>query len=276
MFGIFGLHHILNSINVVLFLIVEYFILVKAKIKKKLLLIIVFIASLGNYILFVQRYGFFILLMMAFCLLYYSGKKIKLRTYIIFASIIVGLIIGIQSLRTTELIKEYIIIGSRIKFSSKYAIFAIPYMYLSMNIENFVKYYSHIHNHSYGFFTFGFFTELIDVKHWISEYFNFDKFRLHIRGYNTFPFYWSYFYDFGILGLSVIPFIIGFTISEIYYYLHRNPNVVVLALYTVAFAVIAISFSSDPLTRLDTMLDFTVIVFAQFFFMNKNLVKAGN
>ena len=63
MFGIFGLHHILNSINVVLFLIVEYFILVKAKIKKKLLLIIVFIASLGNYILFVQRYGFFILLM---------------------------------------------------------------------------------------------------------------------------------------------------------------------------------------------------------------------
>jgi oligosaccharide repeat unit polymerase len=138
-----------------------------------------------------------------------------------------------------------------------------------MNIENFVKYYSQIDNHSFGFFTFDFLTALTGLKHWIEEYFNFDKFRLHIGGYNTFPFFWPYYYDFGISGIAIMPFIIGFIISELHYFLHRNPNLIILTLNSVAFAVIMISFNSDPLTRLDMMFNFVVIVFAQFFFLKK-------
>ena len=102
---------------------------------------------------------------------------------------------------------------------------------------------------------------------------NFEKFKMYIGGYNTYPFYWPYYLDFGIAGLAIIPFIIGFIISEIYYYLHRNPGLVVLALTTIGFAVIMISFNSDPLTRLDMMFNFIVIVLAQFLFLNKSRKK---
>jgi oligosaccharide repeat unit polymerase len=276
LFGIFGLHLIVSSANVILFLIIQYFIFIKANIKKKWFLIFVFIVAMGNYILIVQRYGLFIVIMMAFCLIYYSGRKVKLRTFIIFGSIIISLIIGIQSLRTTELITAYIIIDSKMKLSPQYAEFAIPYMYVVMSIENFAKYYSHINNHSFGFFTFDFLSALTGIKHWVEEYYNFDKFRLHIGGYNTFPFYWAYYYDFGIAGLALIPFIIGFVISEIYYYLHRSPNIIILTLFSIAFAVISISYSSDPLTRLDMMFNFSVIVFAQYYFWNKPTGEPSN
>ena len=226
-FGIFGLHHILNSINAVLFLIIQYFIFVKAKVKKKLLLILVFILSMGNYVLFVQRFGFFIFLMMSFCLFYYTSKKVRLRTYIIFAAIGIFLIVGIQSLRTTELINAYLFYDSKMKFSTQYSEFTLPYMYISMNMENFVKYYSHIENHSFGFFTFDFLFEGSSTRRLISEYFGFKKLGFFIGGYNTYPFFWPYYYDFGIAGLAIIPFIIGFIISEIYYYLHRNPGILI-------------------------------------------------
>ncbi len=269
LYGIFGLHLIVSSANVILFLVIQYFIFVKAKYQKKSVLVMVFILALANYVLIVQRYGFFILLMMAFCLFYYSGKRIKPRTIIIFTAIVILVIAGIQSIRTTELFTTYVYINSKMKFSSRYAEFTIPYMYVSMNIENFVKYYSHIENHSFGFFTFDFLTALTGIKHWVAEYDNFEKFKMYIGGYNTFPFFWPYYLDFGITGLAIIPFIIGFIISEIYYYLHRNPSLVVLALTTVGFAVIMISFNSDPLTRLDMMFNFIVIVLAQFLFLNK-------
>lgn len=271
MFGIFGLHYILQSIIVVLFLIIEYFILINKNRFKKTLLSLVFLLSLGNYILFVQRYGLFILLMMGFCLFYYSGRKIRPRTIIIFTAILIGLIAGIQSLRTTQLGLEYFYLESQMKFPSSYAGYTIPYMYISMNIENFVKYYPQI-PHTFGFYTFGFITDIL--KAFVVDYHNFDKFSLHIGGYNTFPFFWAYYYDFGTIGLSIIPLIIGFIISEVYYYLHRNPNIVILTLYCIAFTVIILSFNSDPLTRFDTMLPFTVIVLVQFLIINKSEDKS--
>jgi oligosaccharide repeat unit polymerase len=270
LFGVFGLHLIVSSANVLLFLVIQYFIFVKANYRKKGILIFVFILGLANYILIVQRYGFVILLMMAFCLFYYSGKRIKPRTIISFSLIVLVVIIGIQSLRVTGLFTYYVYTNSEMKFSPAYAELTIPYMYLSMNIENFVKYYPKIENFAYGFFTFDFLTALTGIKHWVAEYANLEKFRMYIGGYNTYPFFWPYYLDFGIAGLAVIPFAIGFIISEVYYYLHRNPSLVVLTLATVGFAVIMISFNSDPLTRLDMMFNFTVIVLAQFLFVNKS------
>ncbi len=269
LFGVFGLHLIVSSANVILFLVIQYFIFVKANFQKKAVLIFVFILGLANYVLIVQRYGFFILLMMAFCLFYYSGKRIKPRTIIIFTTILVLVIVGIQSIRVTELFTYYVFTNSEMKFSPRYAELTIPYMYISMNIENFVKYYPKIENFAYGFFTFDFLTALAGIKHWLAEYYNFEKFRMYIGGYNTYPFFWPYYLDFGIVGLAIIPFIIGFIISEIYYYIHRNPNLLTLALTTVGFAVIMISFNSDPLTRLDMMFNFIVIVLAQYLFLNR-------
>jgi oligosaccharide repeat unit polymerase len=268
-FGVFGLHVIVSSVNIVLFLIIQYFIFVRSHKIKKSILVLVFIIAMGNYVLIVQRYGFIILLMMVICLYYYAGKKIKGRTILIFVSILVVTIIGIQSLRMSELIKAYIIFESKIKFSMKYAEFAIPYMYLSMNLENFVKYYSHVDNHSYGFFSTEFIFHFFGAKYFVADYFHFGKFRNYISGYNTYPFFWSYYYDFGLFGLALIPFALGFIISEVYYFLHRNPNLTVLAIYSVAFSVIMVTFNSDPLTKSEMVFSYVVIVLSQFYFVKK-------
>jgi oligosaccharide repeat unit polymerase len=268
-FGVFGLHVFVSSVNVVLFLIIQYFILVRANKTKKSFLILIFLISMGNYILIVQRYGFFILLMMAFCLYYYAGKKLSGRTIVIFASILILTVIGIQSLRISELVKAYIIIQSKIKFPMKYAELAIPYMYLSMNLENFVKYYPQLDNNSFGFFSTEFLSHLVGAKYFIADYFGFDKFKNYIGGYNTFPFFWPYYYDFGIFGLAFIPMALGFIASEVYYFLHRNPSLTLLAIYSVAFSVIMVTFNSDPLTKTDMVLSYFVIIMSQSFFVKK-------
>lgn len=273
MFGVYGLHYIVNSINVVLFLIIQYFIFVKSSFTKKSVLVLIFILSLGNYILFVQRFGLFILFMMAFCLYYYSGKKLRIRTVILFFVLLSGLIIGIQSIRATQLFSSYIYVQSEMKFSPRYLDFTLPYMYLSMNVENFVKYYSHVQDHSFGFFTFEYLIEASTIRKWFIDYYNFNRIENYIGGYNTYPFFWTYYLDYGVAGLALMPFIIGFIFSEIYYFFHRNPTLVMLALVSIAFAVIMISFNSDALSRLDTVLPFTVIVLAQFLFIKRKSVK---
>ncbi len=272
-FGVYGLRYISSSFNVVLFLIMMYFIFVKDHTSKKYVLSFIFLISFGNYILFVQRYGFFLILLMGFCVFYYSGRKINAKIVILFIIVLSGFVILIQSLRTTEIAQLIVYYDSKMKFSSDYAVFTIPYMYLSMNVENFVKYFSHIENFRYGLHTFDFISEATTARLLLFDYFNYSKTKFYIGGYNTYPFYWPYYLDFGIAGLAMIPFILGFVFSEIYYSLHRNPTILVLILYSIAFSIILISFSSDPLTRLDSMLPFAVIVLAQVFIIKKPSIE---
>ena len=269
-FGVFGLHILVSSVNVILFLILQYFILVRRHRVKKTFLILFFIISMGNYVLIVQRYGLFLLIMMAFCLYYYSGKKISGRTIIIFASLLLLTVIGIQSLRVSELIKAYIIYNSKIKFPMRYAELAIPYMYLSMNLENFARFYSQVENHSFGFLSTEFIFHFFGTKYFIAEYFGFEKFKYFIGGYNTYPYFWPYYYDFGVLGLGLIPLGIGFIISEVYYFLHRNPSLTLLAVYSVAFSVLMVTFNSDPLTKTEMVLSYTLIIVLQLFIVKKD------
>ena len=273
MFGIFGLHLFVAGVNVILFLIVEYFILINAKIKRKLILSLIFVISAGSFLLLLQRYNFFILFFMILCFYYYSGRKLNLKVVFVFCALIAGIIIGIESLRISKLAEAYIFYANEMKFSYKYAFLAQVYMYIVMNLENFVKEFPHIINHSYGLFTFDFLTAITGIKHWVLDYFQLEKFPHYIGGYNTFPFYWVYYYDFGALGLAVIPMVIGFVISELYYHLHRNPNIIILVLYSIGFTIIVISYSSDPLTRLDMMFNFVVIAIAQVSIMKKNEKK---
>jgi oligosaccharide repeat unit polymerase len=273
MFGVFGLHLFVADVNVILFLVVEYFMLIKANITKKIILGVIFMIASGSFLLLLQRYNFFILFFMILCFYYYSGRKLNFKVVIVFGILITGIIIGIESLRVSKLAEVYIFYYSRMKFPYKYSFFAGPYMYVVMNLENFVKEFPHITNHSYGLFTFDFLTAFTGIKHLVLDYFNLTKFPYFIAGYNTFPFYWVYYYDFGALGLAIIPFVIGFVISEFYYKLHRNPNLVVVVLYSIGFAVIIISYSSDPLTRLDMMFNFVVTAIAQIYIIKKSQKK---
>lgn len=267
MFGVFGLHLLVNGVNVILFLIVQYFILIKADYKRKIFLSIIFLLATGTFLFLLQRYNFFILTVMVFAFIYYSGRNIRLRTFLIMGLVLVGSVMIIRSLRIAQLAEFYFYYMAEMKFSVDYAIFSEPYMYIVMNLENFVHNFDKIKNHSLGFFTMDFLTALLGIKHVIAEYFSLDKFPYFISGYNTFPFYWAYYYDFGILGLFFLPTFLGFMISYVYYKLRTDPNVFRLVLYCIGFIVIVISYSSDPLTRLDMVFNFTVIYLSQFFFI---------
>lgn len=272
-FKVFGINYIINSVNVILFLVIQYLILVREKIKEKVILVTIFIISLGDYILIVQRYGLFIFLMMAFGFYYYAGTKIKLSSIFAFLIFLIGLVIGIESLRESKLVIGFMILNAKTKLPIQYSVFVLPYMYVAMNLENFVKYYSQITHYAYGFHSFGFFVDGIGIGHWIAEYFSFSKFKLYISGYNTYPFYWSYFLDFGIAGLALIPCLLGFFISEVYYHFRRNPTLTTLTIYAIAFAVMVISYSSDPLTRLDTMLPFIILISVQTYIVKHSSEK---
>jgi len=263
MFGIFGLHLLVNGVNVILFLIAEYFILIKSNLKRKMLLSLIFLISTSSFFLLLQRYNFFMLGIMVFAFLYYSGKRIRLRTFLYGILIMASLVVIIRSVRIAQFAEYYFYVTSEMKFPIKYAFLSEPYMYITMNLENFVKNYDKLDFHTFGFFTTDFLMALSGLKHLLTEYLNVEKFPHYIGGYNTFPFYWAYYYDFGLIGLTFIPMILGFLISEVHYRLHRIPNLSNLALYTVGFAVILISYSSDPLTRLDMVFNFALIVLVQ-------------
>ncbi len=135
MFGIFGLHLFVAGVNVILFLVVEYFILIKSKIKRKITLSIIFIISAGSFLLLLQRYNFFILFFMILCFYYYSGRKLNIKVLLVFGVLIVGIILGIKSLRISQLAEAYIFYTDEMKFSYKYASFSSPYMYIVMNLK---------------------------------------------------------------------------------------------------------------------------------------------
>ncbi|MBU0559646.1 MAG: oligosaccharide repeat unit polymerase [Bacteroidetes bacterium] len=272
MFGVFGIHLLVNGVNIILFLIAEYFILIKGKTSKKILLSVVFLISLSSFFLLLQRYNIFLLGVMIFGFLYYSGKHIRFRTFLIAFLIMAGLVVLIRTVRIAQFAEYYFYATSKMKFPIKYAFLSEPYMYIVMNLENFVENFDKIQFHTYGLFTADFITALAGIKHWVADYLNVDKFEYFISGYNTFPYFWAYYFDYGMMGLAAIPLILGFSISEIYYRLHRMPNLVNLTLYSIGFVIIVISFSSDPLTRLDMVFNFVVIAIVQYFISFSNSI----
>jgi len=270
-FGVFGIHMIVNGINTILFLIIQYFVFIKYKPIKKTFLGIVFLISLLSFSLLVQRYNFFIVSFMILCFLYYSSKYVKFKTLLIFMAIAIGFLVLIQTVRLAKYAEFYFYTFAEMKFPIKYAIFSEPYMYITMNLENFVRAVPKIENYTYGYFTLDFLLALTGMKHWLADYFSLEKFPTFIGGYNTFPFYWAYFRDFGYVGLTIIPFILGYVISEIYYKLHSSPHLIYVSMYSIGFVTLVISYSSDPLTRLDMVFNFILIVLAQFYITRKTI-----
>ncbi len=262
-FGVFGVHLIVNGINVILFLIAEYFIFIRGNKSRKALLAVVFIIASASFLTLLQRYNMFMLSMMILCMIYYAKRRIRLRTFVLAAGIVMAFVVTIQSVRLANIAEYYIYSVSQMKYPVRYAVFTEPYMYIVMNLENFVYAAPKIIDHTYGLFTFDFIAALTGVKHTLAEYLNVTKFPHYISGYNTFPFFWAYYYDYGLLGLAFIPFILGLIFSEIFYALHRNPTLVALSMYCVVFSILVVSIISDPLTRLDMMFNFVFIIVIQ-------------
>jgi oligosaccharide repeat unit polymerase len=80
-------------------------------------------------------------------------------------------------------------------------------------------------------------------------------------GYNTFPFFFYYLQDFGILGVTLFPFGLGVASWVIYHRMRTMPTLNAIALYAFCFYAMVISFFTNPLT----MLNFAFVVAAVLF-----------
>lgn len=241
-FTMFGIGLFLHNVVLIVLFSVIYSILVREETKKKLFLGLLSVVSVGLYSLTLQRYQIFMTILLVIILLYYTTYKIKLRTTLIAGIVIIIFFFLVSSFRAGEIIIFVLYKISRMKFSPEYAIFTEPYMYVTMNLENFARSVGKIEEFSYGYYTFDFVTAITGLKHWISEYFFMKENPFLNSSYNTYSAFWTYYRDFGVLGIFVIPFLGGAGISSLYYSLREQPDLFKISIYGVLIYGVVFSF----------------------------------
>ena len=136
------------------------------------------------------------------------------------------------------------------KFPKEYAFFTEPYMYFVMNLENFARAVHQLDYHTYGYYTFDFITAMTGLKYWVYNYFNMNRLPYLISNYNTYSAFWSFYYDFGVIGLALIPLVLGLGTGLLYYRMRSGPSIKNVTAYGVMVFVILISFFVFPLSFL--------------------------
>lgn len=244
----FGL--LIHSAPVILLLVVEYFLYSKSKIKlRKYVLVTTAIITLITYTLLLQRMDLFMGMVLIFIVLYYAGR-IK-SIYIIGGGFLFSIIMyTIMNLRFVKHVEKYVYITSKMKFSEQYSFLTEPYMYIVMNLENFSRGVEKLYYHTYGYFTFNPILSITGLKHMLLKYFNINEMELLISGYNTYPFHWYYYFDFGLVGLLIFPFLYGVFVSLIYSKMIQQQNFAWLAIYAIIAFSVLMSFFFNAFTLL--------------------------
>ena len=262
-FPLFGLHLLVNSMPAILFLIFQYIVWIKNNNRNKIFLAGIFVLTFVSSFLLLNRLFFDLFLLMVCVSTYYGTNLFRFRNLAISVPAFVGVMAYLQEFREIQYAKGFLYIVSDMKYSPTFAALTGPYMYIVMNLENFSRAVIKLQDSSYGLFSFDFFFALTGLKHWLSDYFHLQEGRFLISGYNTFPFLWDYYYDFGFLGLLIMPFMLGFVVSLIHKQLRQNPNRRTMTYYALAMFVVVFSFFSHLLALLNFVFNIVLIVIAQ-------------
>ena len=244
---IFGVGLFTHTMPVIVFFSLIYLIFTDNNHSKKWLLKLIMFVTILTYLFLLQRYQLIMVSVLVFTLLYYSTWRIRFRTMVLFIMAGVILIYSVATIRTGKIIQLALYITSEMKFSPRFAFITEPYMYIVMNVENFVHAMSKIDYFSYGAYTFDWFFALIQLKYPIKEYFGFVDNPFLFSGYNTYTFFWTFYRDFGIIGISLIPMGCGLIVGSVYYSMRRNPSIELISFYCVSVFVMVMSFFVNPL-----------------------------
>lgn len=259
-FTMFGIGLFLHNVVLIGFLSVVYILLEKNNKKKKSVLVLLTIISVILYSITLQRYQIFLTIIMIAVLLYYTTFRLKFRTVVISVSIIVVFFFLVSSFRAGQVIIFVLYRISEMKFSPQYAIFTEPYMYVVMNLENYARSITKINEYTLGYYTFDFYTAISGLKTWIQEYNNLNETPFLTSNYNTYSAFWTYYRDFGILGIFIIPFLGGVFLSSLFYSFKKNPTVQKLALYSIFLFGIMFSFFNSAFGFLWYIYNLIVII----------------
>jgi oligosaccharide repeat unit polymerase len=271
-FGVFGLHLIVNTMVTILVISTVYLVLAPKSFSKKLFTTIIVILTTLTFFFLLQRYNFVLVVLFVIGIFYYSTNKLNLKNILIGSVTFLSFLGYIQSIRLSQYVQNYIHAFSKMRYSVEYAIFSEPYLYITMNLENYARATDKLENFTYGYFTTDWILALTGLKHWLEQYFTIEKLPFLNSGYNTFPFHWTYYNDFGLVGVLTFPFVTGFIISYIYFRMRRTALLKWLIFYSLGIVVIGISFIMNPLPRLDFMIN-VVLLFLIFHYWIKEQPK---
>jgi oligosaccharide repeat unit polymerase len=241
-FTMFGIGLFLHNVVLIVFFTAVYFLVEKGNKMRKGLLLIFSITSLALYTITLQRYQIFMTIIMVIVLLFYTTFHIKFKTVFFYFLLITIFFLLISTLRAGEIFIYILYRASEMKFSPDYAVFTEPYMYIVMNLENFARSIVKAEHFTYGYYTFDFVTAISGVKHWLSDYYNLIETPYLISSYNTYTAFWTYYRDFGIFGIFIIPLLGGILFSIIYYSFKVKPTLQRMAIYAMFLFGIIFSF----------------------------------
>ena len=253
-FGVFGIHLIVNLFPSILFLCIEYFVLQTTQTKHKIFVWAIFIITFFSYFFLLQRLNYFFWGTLTFTFLYYSSNSLNLKKIITGLIILIIIMWGINSIRVAQYATQYLYVISKMKYSSDYASLTGPYMYIVMNMENFANGVNRLQQHSYGILSGDWFVALIGIKSWLAEYFNVDYRKFVYSSYNTYPIFWNFYYDFGLIGVVISSLVLGY-LSSLFYFLFR---ITMRLKYMVMYGIILFGIVMSFFTNIFTSLNFIV------------------
>jgi oligosaccharide repeat unit polymerase len=246
-FYVFGFGVLINATAFILFFTVLYLLYVPGEKLKKGILVFLALCAFGSYTLLLQRFQVLMGAMLMCTLLYYTSNVLRVRTALIGSAFVAGFFYFIMSLRLGKLVGSYYYHISKMTFPREYAQMTEPYMYVVMNLENFARASTLLDYHTYGYFSLDFVTALSGLKYWVLEYFKFDRMPYLDSNYNTYTALFWFYNDFGVFGLGLIPWILGFASAILYYRMRSNPSLRRVTAYGVLVFVDIISFFNFPI-----------------------------
>ena len=116
------------------------------------------------------------------------------------------------------------------------------------------------------------------VVDWLAEYFAIERLPYLISGYNTFTFHWWYYYDFGVIGVALLPFLTGMVTAHVYARLRTRPTPLDMMMYAGCVLLMVISYFMNPLNRLDFVSNIVLIWFVHRFVIGRKIpsLTGGN
>jgi len=273
--GVFGIGLTIHIATPLILVIVQYLKLVKPKATLKLILIMMVIFTFITYLFLLQRFNLMFAIIAAIVFLYYSSEFLKSRNVVYAVSVIVGLMYSVQYLRGSSLALSYLFMLAKMKFNFKYAIFTEPYMYVSMNLENFTRAVGKLENFTFGYYSFNFLTSVSGIRKSLAEYLALNHFPYLNSSYNTYSMFWDFYRDFGVVGLTAIPLLLGFMVSSVYYRMKMKPTLLNLSIYSVCIFIVFMSFFVSVIGLLHFVFNFSIIIFVTMLVQTK-LVKIQN
>jgi len=249
-FNVSGLTLFLYSAAFIVYFTVLYHLQVHGNKARKRILATLSIVVVGSYFLLLQRFQIIMAATICFALLYYASRHIRVKTALPLVLAVTGFFYWMSSLRLSHLASAFLYHMAKMKFAVEYAFLTEPYMYVVMNLENFARSVTRLDYHTYGYFTFDFLTAIAGLKYWIVDYFNLDRTPFLESGYNTYTAFWWFYSDFGVPGLALIPWLLGFGTGLLYYRMRSWPTLKNVTAYGVMVFVMFISFFVFPVMHL--------------------------